>query len=127
MRSIVSIASVCIFLLSIVLAPAAVAGSAPQEGTATTCADYNALWVFPGLELGPRVEVDGTETFVIQSDIGTPFVDFFDAEGNWVGGNGGTFIGVVPWEAAYGIVCVGATGGYPDAPLVVASYTYYDY
>lgn len=110
----------------------AVADDDQQTGTTTSCADYNALWVVPGVVLeDARVEVDPGQTYTITSDDGVPWVDFYDANGEWVDYNydsdeGHLTSGVVPAEAAYGVVCVGALGEYPDAPLVTATFTYHD-
>lgn len=114
----------------------ALADEDPQTGTATTCIDFNVLWLQDGIVLADtvplpsRVEVDPGQTYSITSDVGVAYIDFYDANGAWIDWNGGDPAGRVPGDAAFGVVCVGAGAqggpGWPDAPVPAATFTYHD-
>jgi len=58
---------------------------------------------------------------------GRVYVDFYDGEGDWVGYNDGQQEGVVPFDAAYGTVCVGMVNSdWPEVPNPDAEWTYQD-
>ena len=114
------------FALVLAISPVGLADDDTQSGETTTCADYNAFWLTDGVDVGPYVEVDAGQTWTLEVSEGVPSIDFYDAAGNWLGYSTGASTGTVPAGAAYGTVCIGMTGFWPDAPVVTATFTYHD-
>ena len=119
----------------VAVAAPGLAQNAEQSGSFPDCLDFNVFWVNHRVQAagvtGQRVEIDAGTWFELSSDRGTPYVDFYDEQGNFIKyetGPGGT----VPAQADHGTVCVGATGvevfatHWPDVPLIDASWTYQD-
>lgn len=107
--------------------PFAAAGD-EQTGSGASCAESLALYD-QGISTGESRVVVGPDTvYSVSADFGTAYVDFFDAGDNWLGWNAGDLAGVVPTGAAYGVMCVGESGGlvWPFAPLPTSTWTYQD-
>jgi opacity protein-like surface antigen len=122
-----------ILVMSVLTVALALAGansaqtSEPQTGENGDCADYNLLYLVNGVDspLAPVVQVQAGTGFTLVGSSGTAHIDFRDVDGNdagYVSSGSGT----VPAEAAYGIVCVGVTGGYPEIPVPGATWAYVD-
>lgn len=102
-----------------------------QSGSGTLCADYNVGYISSNVqvanETGNAVDVEANTTFEISTDgSGTPYVDFFNEDGEWLDYNEGNNTGVVPTNASYGIVCVAAVDSWPSAPSPTETWTYQD-
>lgn len=115
----------------LIVAGTALAANPEQSGSGTTCVDSNAGYFVDGLVVANHtrntVEVDPGTGFKVSSDSDDPvYVDFYNDEGEWIDWNAGDSTGTVPTEAAFGSVCVGVLGGYPDAPNPTATWTYQD-
>lgn len=103
-----------------------------QDGSNTLCLDYLVLWALneepaPGglhFPLDDELEVEAGTGYTIASDDGEPAIDFFNADGHYIGTGGDS--GTVPANAAYGIACVGVLGEWPEPPMPMAEFTYQD-
>lgn len=100
-------------------------GDDKQSGDNSDCLDYNVLYNVPGVHSPLSVFVDVTEgaVFSISSSSGVAYIDFHDIDGNWLGYNDAQTT-EVPEHAVYGSVCVTNSGGYPDIPEPLATWTY---
>lgn len=110
-----------------IVATSGQAANPPQSGSNGDCVDFNVLYLGPVRSPGAAtVVVAGGTNYTISSDGGTAFVDFYDADGDWQGWNGGAASGVTPSGAVSGTICVGLLGDYPDAPAPLTTWTYQD-
>lgn len=99
-----------------------------QEGSNSGCLDFLVLWAVDGVHSpvgdDEKVEVSAGTGWEATSEDGSVWVDFYNADGVWIGGDADS--GSVPAGAAYGYGCVVLLGGFPDVPVPGASFTYAD-
>jgi hypothetical protein len=121
MRTIIALAT----LFVVALALPGNAGHGMQSGSNGDCLDYNVLYLSNAVSSPLAVEVVAHPgSYVITSSDGTAFVDFFGANGAWLGYNNGASFGTAPAGTVKGIICVGALGDYPDVPFAGATWTF---
>lgn len=117
-------------MIALAIALPLVGAEGAQTGTGTTCAESLVLYSFEGTSTGQsRVFVQRGTAFAVSADTGLAYVDFYAPGDVWVGWNAGAAEGIVPDNAAYGVMCVGQDPiglGYPYVPDPTGTWTYQD-
>lgn len=118
---------IAIALLASLFTPAATAGpNPPQEGSGGACLDFNALYLVPDLQIDTIQVAGGTGYIASQTGGAEIYIDFYDAEGRWIGDNSHNRT-KTPERAVIGTICVGTIGeGWPDLPDTDATWSYQD-
>jgi hypothetical protein len=119
-------------VILVLVAPSAIASNPSQSGTGGDC--LNDIVTFAqgsGVPevIAARVTIAPETGYTISGPAGdTVYIDFFDEFDGWVAWNAGAPSGTVPWDAAYGIVCLtkATASGIPVAPDTTGTWTYTD-